>query len=294
MKALAGARSWPPDRRLLPATLAASAVLHGALLTVVFVPQAPARLLDARAPLEVVLVNSRSPRRPLQADALAQTHLDGGGNTEADRTARSHLPAVADSADATEVSLPGRRVAEEQRLRQRLLTRPRGEATFDVRNEAPAPVDATREGVAEADSEARQLAIARLEARIARDWDQYQKMPRRKFIGARTEGVVYARYVDDWRQRIERVGTHNFPEEARRLGHYGHLLLTVSLRADGNVERVDVERSSGYPVLDRAAQRIVELAAPFPPLPPEVRRRYEVLSITRQWHFTRSEGLVTD
>jgi len=38
-------------------------------------------------------------------------------------------------------------------------------------------------------------------------------------------------------------------------------------------------------VLDDAAVRIVQLAGPFAPLPPEIRARTDVLHITRTWVF---------
>ena len=105
---------------------------------------------------------------------------------------------------------------------------------------------------------------------------------------------MFAQYVDEWRQKIERVGTHNFPQEARRLGLYGTLLITVSIRADGSVEKVEIDRSSGHPVLDRAARRVVELAAPFAPFPAAIRKDFDILSITRNWSFTRSDQLVSE
>jgi len=72
---------------------------------------------------------------------------------------------------------------------------------------------------------------------------------------------------------------------------YGNLLLTVSIRADGSVEGVRVERSSGQRVLDAAAVRIVEMSAPFAPLPPDIRRDTDILHITRTWTFTKGDEL---
>ena len=106
----------------------------------------------------------------------------------------------------------------------------------------------------------RTLEAMRLEAQIAKEMDAYQKRPKRKFVGARAEEYRFARYVEDWRLKVERVGNLNYPEAARQLKLYGNLLLTVSIRADGSVESVRVERSSGQKVLDAAAVKIVEMA----------------------------------
>jgi protein TonB len=201
---------------------------------------------------------------------------------------------VDDSTELDAAAQAAQRVEKLEAEMRRLLTRVKAMPVADPVGDAFQAVPRTDDPVARAQAEQQALRIARLEAEISREWDQYQTLPRRKFIGARTESVVYAQYVDEWRQRIERVGTHNFPEEAKRQGLYASLLITVSIRADGSVERVDIDRSSGFVLLDRAARRIVELASPFPPFPPAIRSRYDVISITRNWTFTRAQELVSE
>lgn len=284
----------PRRRSLLPAMLGVSVVLHAALLLVTFVPPDARLLENLTPPLEIVLVNSKSARKPDKADALAQADLDGGGNTEADRRAKSNLPVLSASTPDEEISIAARRVQQLETDVQALMTRMRSDTNVIASPESPRPSEPRADPRVERDSEARRMQIARLEAQISKQWDSYQKIPKRKFIGARAEGVVYAQYVDEWRQKIERVGTHHFPEEARRLGHYGSLLITVAIRADGSVEKVDIDRSSGYPVLDRAARRIVQLASPFAPFPPAIRKDYDILSITRSWAFTKADELVSE
>lgn len=281
-------------RQVLPLAIALSLVVHACLLLVKFVPPDEKLLENLNPPLEVVLVNAKSPRKPHKADAMAQVNLDGGGNTPLDRRAKSNLPVVAESPETDEVSLAARRVEQLESEIQRLFTQLRSDRVVATSPDVPRRLQERNDHAEPIDTEDRKLAVAKLEAQISKEWERYQKLPKRKFIGARTEGVVYAQYVDEWRQRIERIGTHNFPEEARRLGQYGSLLITVSIRADGTVERVDVDRSSGFPVLDRAARRIVELAAPFAAFPPSIRRDYDILSITRKWAFTRSDELVSE
>ncbi len=77
--------------------------------------------------------------------------------------------------------------------------------------------------------------------------------------------------------------------EAARGKLYGSLLLSVSIRADGSVEKVGVQRSSGHKVLDEAAVRIVKMAAPYAPFPPDIRKDYDIIEITRTWKFERSD-----
>ncbi|TMG76301.1 MAG: energy transducer TonB [Betaproteobacteria bacterium] len=137
------------------------------------------------------------------------------------------------------------------------------------------------------------LLIARMEAQIARQIEEYNKRPRKVFVGARAAEVRYALYVEDWRQKIERIGNLNYPESARgRI--YGSLRLTVSINSDGTVVGVDLEQSSGYKILDAAAQRIVELAAPYAKFPPDIRKETDILVITRTWHFARGDKVFSD
>ena len=72
-----------------------------------------------------------------------------------------------------------------------------------------------------------------LQAQIDRQIDDYQKRPRKKFIGANAQEYRFAQYEEDWRLKVERVGTLNYPAEARGK-HYGHLRLTVTIRPDVN------------------------------------------------------------
>ncbi len=102
----------------------------------------------------------------------------------------------------------------------------------------------------------------------------------------------YSQYLEDWRLKVERIGAMNYPEEARGK-FFGTLVMSVALRPDGNVDRIIVLRSSGNKMLDDAAKRIVMIAAPFAPFPPEIRKETDYLDITRTWSFTRGNALET-
>jgi len=154
---------------------------------------------------------------------------------------------------------------------------------------AVAPPAQTKTAPDATEIERQSLEIARLEAQFNKDWEVYQKYPRRRFVGARSQEYRFARYMEDWRQKIERVGTLNFPPAARDQGLYGSLQLTVSIRADGAVDSVEINRSSGHKILDDAAIRTVHLAAPYEPFPPDIAKDTDILSITRTWTITRSD-----
>lgn len=245
-------------------------------------------------PLDVVLVNTKSQARPAKADALAQHNLDGGGNTDARQRAGSPLPVVSQDTQTTELQQAKKRVAELEREARQLLARA-GVSQVDIARTKPAPEPAPDKGPAVDGTELmqRSLAIARLEAQISRDWNAYQERPRRKFVGARTQEYRYARYIEDWRQKIERIGELNYPQAARDQRIYGSLMATVSIRADGSLERIQIDRSSGNKVLDEATVQIVKMAAPYAALPPDIARDTDILHITRTWTFTRADQFVS-
>lgn len=271
--------------------MAASVLLHGLLLSIHFVPPPP-QPQQARHALQVVLVNAKSAHRPSKADALAQAHLDGGGNTDQKLRAASPLPALGEHDPQPELKQREERVRELEQEAARLLAQVRATTPRPT----PAPSSAPPAQAAPApgtDLITQSLQLARLQAQIEKDYQQYQERPKRRFVGARTEEYRFAQYVEDWRLKVERVGNLNYPEEARRKKIYGSLLLTVHIRSDGSVEKIDIDRSSGSSILDEAAVRIVRLAAPFAPFPENVRRDTDILAITRTWTFTREDQLTS-
>ena len=276
----------------LTLALAFSLVLHAfALFGIGFVLPDPRKAADFLQPLQVVLVNSKSKSRPTQADALAQNNLDGGGNTPEDHIAKSPLPTLSDDQQFTPEQ-SAQRIQQLELEAKRLLTQDK--STHSVEQEKTRQQQETHEQTNGEDLVQRSMEIARLEAQISKDSDAYQKMPRRTYIGAHTREYRFAQYIEDWRVKVERIGTLNYPEAARQKGIYGSLQLTVSIRADGSVESIEINHPSGQPILDAAAKRIVTMAAPFAPLPADIRRDTDILSITRTWTFTQSDKLESE
>jgi protein TonB len=187
-----------------------------------------------------------------------------------------------------------RRVRELEAQQRKLLAQSRDPApSLAVSGERRAPSAEPTPALAGRDLAELSLAAMRLQAEIDRNLDAYQKRPRKKFIGASAVEYRFAQYEEDWRRKVERIGTVNYPAEARgRL--YGNLTMTVTLRADGNVESVELDRSSGLKVLDEAAFRIVRLASPYATFPPNILREYDQLVITRTWFFGRGDRLWTE
>ena len=137
------------------------------------------------------------------------------------------------------------------------------------------------------------LAMARLAAEIHLRSQRYAKRPKRKFVSASTREYAYATYLRGWVDRVERVGNLNYPDEARQRRIGGLLVISVAIRRDGSVERADIIQSSRIPMLDAAALRIVNLSAPFAPLP-KTSEDVDVLHVTRTWQFLPGGELIDE
>ena len=277
--------------RLLSWCVGVSLVLHALLLSLHFNFPDALKFSSAQ-PLEVILVNSKTKERPSKAQALAQANLDGGGNTDQDRRAKTPLP-VTKASEGKDLAEAKRRVAELEAQQQRLLAlakaSPPVAASDAVR---PAPVDEAAPQPTGRDLRELALAAMKLQAQIDKRHEEYQKRPRKQFIGVNASEYRFAQYEEEWRNKVERVGTLNYPAEARgKL--YGNLRLEVTLRPDGNVESIRLERSSGLKVLDEAAFRIVRMAAPYGEFPPDIRKDTDLLIITRTWFFGQGDAVLT-
>ncbi|HEY5763605.1 MAG TPA: TonB family protein [Rhodocyclaceae bacterium] len=281
--------AYGADRRFAWA-LGASLAAHALILSIHFGLPSAERIFRER-PLDVVLVNAKTTRKPQKAEVLAQSNLDGGGNTDESRRARTPLPASTQHIAGDKLEAAQQRVFQLEKLQRDLLAQIKREApkvnAGKTKNAQPQETPPTVSGRDLADNA---LAMARLQAEIDRNLEAYAKRPRRAFVGARAAEYRFARYVEDWRLKVERIGTLNYPPAARgKL--YGNLIMTVIVRADGQVEAVEVNRSSGHKVLDDAARRIVQMAAPFAPFPSDIRRDTDIIEITRTWFFTRDDAL---
>jgi periplasmic protein TonB len=283
----------PPRNRLLLWAIVGSIFIHAVILAIRFAPFDLAEFERNTPPLEVALVNAKSASKPAKADILAQANLDGGGNTDADRHAKTPLPALPRDNAANALAVDSQKLQTLEKKSQEMMTQLRSGAA--VATPQPAPNDAVEktELPTSAEMMQRTLEAMRLEAQISNDMEAYQKRPKRRFIGARAQEYRFARYVEDWRLKVEGIGNRNYPEAARAQKLYGSLLLTVGIRADGSVESVVVDRTSRQKILDLAAVRIVEMGGPYAPFPPDISRDTDILYITRTWSFSPGDSLTS-
>lgn len=271
------------ESQRLGATLALSVALHALLiLGVGFAVRGDAPLVPT---LDVIFTQTQTALTPKQADFLAAASQVGGGEHDKAMRPRESQAGVVPQA------LPGSSPVPQQRQdaaappppQSRVVSSRNGEEQVVRAQQQPMPEQPRPDAPLNA-REQRDAEMARLAAEVHLRSAQYAKRPNRKFVSASTREYAWANYLRAWVDRAERVGNLNYPDEARQRRLGGQVVITVGVRRDGSVESARVLRSSGTPLLDEAALRVVRLAQPFPALP-QTKDDVDILQVTRTWAF---------
>ena len=277
-------------RRLNPlqTALAASLVLHAALLSLRLAdPQTFKRVFED-APLELILVNARTTEKPLKPQAIAQANMAGGGDAALGRASSPLPPALRNETgdDAQEAAQRSLQTLQEQ---QHLLLLQAKKQLAALPPPDPARPDSTAEQL---EREERRRQLVKLLAEIERRINEENARPKRRYISPATREAVYAVYYDRLRRAIEDKGTENFPQLAgQKL--YGELTMVVTINHDGRLLSTEVVEGSGNLALDKRAQAIARAAAPFGRFNAEMRRRADQILVVSRFKFTRDEVLET-
>ncbi len=273
------------DLSTLQWALIASFTLHAAVLTVRFVDPEGFNRAFKDTPLDVILVNARSNEKPLEAQAIAQANLAGGGEAAKGR-ATSPLPSAATMQIGDSAEDARRRIDQLQQEQQQLLAQIRREIA------ALPPPDPQREKGTplEREQEDRRKQLLRLLAQIEKRVNDENARPKKRYISPATREEVYALYYDSMRRRIEERGTRDFPESnGRKI--YGELTMNVTVDATGRVVEAEIVRASKSKRLDAQAIAIVQAASPFGPFSTAMRAQADQIVITSRFRFTREGGL---
>lgn len=252
---------------------------------------------DVITTMEVTLVHQRSTEEPEEADYLAQASQLGGGTQKSKSRPSSPF--------SNETITPEKGFAPDSRraMSPPLITEAKKQTeimSVDKSNlrtksqELKEEVDISTKSLTAAQLFERSQQIAKLSAEINKLKEAYQQTPRRTYVdGINAKQYRFASYMDAWRAKVERIGNLNYPDVVTRKKLYGSLLLIVAINPDGTIHSARVTRSSGHRELDRAALRIVNMAAPFPPLTKDILKDTDILYIPRVWRFQQGSRLQT-
>jgi len=280
----------PPANDRMLTTCFLAAVFHGiVILGVTF----SSSTTDAGGPespaLEVVLVGDHGPRGAQNPNAhyLAERTQSGSGNTLTGPTLiPKSSPVPVDRAGVPGgnglASLQG---SENPGEGERLATR--AQSVRVLYFAAPA---AARDSF-----EMTQLLEKRPDLGMTPNDDGIELRMRgesrtKEWVAADTRAADVAVYLDGWRRKIERVGTMNFPDVARRRKMSGTPVIEVTIGADGSLLKTLLRRTSGHSEIDEAAMRILKLAAPYDAFPNELRATHDEIRIAYEWQFLGGES----
>lgn len=271
----------------LQLALGVSALLHAVVLTTRFVdPQSFDRIFKD-TPLEVILVNAKSNAKPEFANAIAQASLLGGGQFEKGR-ATSPLPpsALTDLGDSAEDAQKKVDVLQEQQtlllahLKKQLASMP------------PPDLKAASNDIQRAEREEKRKQLVNLLAEIEKRINEENARPKKRYTSPATREGVEAIYLSKFIDKVETLGTQNFPSLAgKKL--YGELIMVIHLNAKGEILETEIAQSSGHQSLDRIAQAIVKAGAPYGNFTPAMLKEFQIIVTPRRFEFKRNETLET-
>jgi protein TonB len=240
-------------------------------------------------PIEVTLTTKPSATAPDDASHVAQANQAGSGEQAdlAQVTSRNiNLPNRAQSPQQTRLQNRGTTAVLQQDI---VATTAAARRAVQAEQAAREEQQSNLEGISPEVDRLNQ-ALSSLEAELDEQTRTYANMPRvRRLTSVSAKRAVDAAYLLDWRRRLEAVGNKYYPEASVRYGIYGDLRLLVVIRQDGSLEDIRVLSSSGYAVLDEAAIKIVRMAAPYAPFPPELMATTDKLEIIRTWQFQENQ-----
>lgn len=239
--------------------------------------------------LEVTLASYKQNKAPDEADFLAQSNQQGSGTEDQAKMLTTDVKAPFHSNDINPASpqerpqtAPKPKPAERREVTTVAEARTTTRVTATPDKTPDVPVE---EGPKQPLLE-RSLEMASLEAKLDTLRQNYAKRPRvQRLTAASTMSASDAYYVNNWRDKIEKMGTLNYPKEAENCFNDCRLRVLVSINPNGTINDLQILESSGRKVLDDAAMRIVRMAAPFAPFTEEMRATTDILEIIRTWQF---------
>lgn len=267
-------------------------IFHGmVILGVTFSIAPPADSKTAPA-LDIILVQTQSPNDVKDADYLAQVSQQGGGKAAEKARPRELFSAPTLSSQPGIAKQRSVQQIQKQKHNEQLALLTQDDAEYIINTEQNSAKAEDNNTINESNT-SRNTQTARLTAEISNSIEQQASIERTRYLNSSTKAFTPAKYMREWINRVERVGNLNYPDQARRKKLSGTLILDVVISADGKLLKTDLRQSSGHQILDDAAKRIVQLAAPFSAFSKKLRKEADVIHITRSWEFLNNSRIRT-
>ena len=277
------------NQDLLSVTAFVSALLHAAIILGISfkLPDLAARS-NTDNTLDVVLLNTTNNEKPDNADIVSTTDNAGGGRDQ--KEASSPLPYI--PTEPTPVQVVEKTAKQQPNNRispDKLITA----VNSDVSLPKVSPDDVTLESTETltgpdplTTKSRKQLEKERLAAKIAENWENYQKIPKKAYLSPSTTAHDATEYLHKWKERVTTVGNANYPIQAKAKKLTGTLILTVEINKNGTINNIIINSPSEHKLLNDTALRFVRNASPFDSFPDaDYFKNIDILVITRAFHF---------
>ncbi len=244
--------------------------------------------------LDVTLVSSKSDETTEDADYLAQENQLGGGNTEEKVQPSSPFSNPNQNndnnvaPDTRQEFAPPKQEKVDRKLDMLTVENDRGKLKKQESVD-PLPIESKKDKPSIKLLNSSQISdlTSRISKQIERHTSKIEQL--RSGVNAKKHNTAF--YDSAWQDKVVQVGNINYPHAAVKNKITGNVTLEVQINADGSVFNIIVLKSSGHKILDSAATKIVYLAAPFSPLPPEILQETTVYSIVRVWRFKTGKSI---
>lgn len=267
-----------------------AAVIHAIVLVgVTFAPPKPQVISKA---IEVTIVNSATKKAPENAKYFAQNNQIAAGlenqkpipvEKKKPHKGQDKKKQLESKAANTQMAIQHRLITQKTASKKLVSAEKHENKQDNGENSQPQP---------ELSIEELDKQIAQLGAKIQYLKESSEKTNIKSVNMISTHKYPAAEYVKDWERKVERIGNLNYPEINGKQDFTGTLSMDVGVRYDGVIYDIKIVKSSGIPELDKAAERIVNMSAPFAPLPESIIKELDVLRIRRVWSFS-DEGNTT-
>lgn len=279
------------DSDRLGMTFFVAALLHGILILGITFNLSPIAEDKTPPTLDIILVQTQNPSEAKDAKYLAQVSQQGGGNSEEKSRLRDLFTAP------SLAKKPGQAMQSQQQASQQkqienvaMLHQQQSDYSIETQDQQSKHTDVT---IKQQENTTKNTKAARLIQEISNIIEHKIERPKVKYMNSSTKEFVPARYMREWINRVERIGNLNYPDQARRNRLSGTLILDVTISQQGELLNIDLRKSSGHKILDDAAKRIVQLAAPYPPFSDKLKQQADVIHITRSWEFSNNNAFKT-
>jgi len=263
-------------------------LFHGIVILGITFVSAPSAKQKIPPSLDVILVNTSNSETPDEADYLAQTSQDGGGNSEKKvrRTDLFSAPTLSKQPGMAQLLAVSQQTpVKKQESKKAFVTQ--NTSTHKVNSQKKQTSKEVLERILK--PQQKNERAARMAEELSLTLQEFAKKPKEKFLNSRTKEYIAASYMRGWIDKVERLGNADYPDAAIRAKLSGTLILDVVINADGTLKEINLRRSSGHQILDDAAKRIVKMSSPFAPFPTKLKNQADVIHITRSWEFQSNQ-----